>query len=193
MDSDDEGLLQAWREGDAAAGETLFARYFDRLYGFFANKVGPDDVADLVQRVFVACVEGADRFRAEASVRAYFFGIARHVLYRHYRTQRRTPELDFSVSSLFDLAPTPSSLIHRARRSARLRKAIARLPLELQLLVELRFDEELSGPELAEALAIPEGTVRSRLRRALRLLEEAMREASAPDRAVLSTWVDAAE
>ncbi len=192
MEPDDETLLIAWREGDRSSGETLFGRYFDRLYAFFAAKVDSNEVADLVQKVFVGCVEGADRFRAESSVRAYFYGVARNVLFRHYRTRRRTPHLDFGVSSLFDLAPTPSSIVHRADQQRRLHEALTRLPLELQILVELRFDEGLSGPELAEAIGIPEGTVRSRLRRALNLLREALSDAPA-ERAQVERWSDAAE
>ncbi|MEC7524553.1 MAG: sigma-70 family RNA polymerase sigma factor [Myxococcota bacterium] len=177
MERDDESLLIAWREGDRASGEELFARYFDRLYAFFSAKADAAEVADLVQKVFVGCVEGAGRFRGESTVRAYFYGVARNVLYRHYRTRRRAPEVDFGVSSLFDLAPSPSSIVHRAARERRLAEALERLPLELQLLIELRFDEGLSGPELADALGLKEGTVRSRLRRALGLLREALAEA----------------
>ena len=193
MGADDETLLIAWRDGDRESGEELFGRYFDRLYAFFGAKVDSAEVADLVQKVFVGCVEGADRFRGEASVRAYFYGVARNVLYRHYRTRRRTPQLDFSVSSLFDVAPTPSSIVHRADRHRRLHEALVRLPLELQILVELRFDEGLSGPELAAALGLPEGTVRSRLRRALEQLRDAMSEASAEEREQVERWTSAAE
>lgn len=193
MEPSDEALLGAWQAGERGAGETLFGRYFDRLYAFFAGKVDASDVADLVQKVFVGCVEGAERFRGDASVRAYFYGVARNVLYRHYRTRRRTPDLDFGVSSLFDLGPTPSSMVRRAARSARLSAALERLPLDLQLLVELRFEEELSGPELARALDLPEGTVRSRLRRTLARLRDAMADASEVEREELQRWTRAAE
>lgn len=193
MSEDDETLLIAWRDGDRASGEALFGRYFDLLYAFFSAKVDSNEVADLVQKVFVGCVEGADRFRGDASVRAYFYGVARNVLYRHYRTKKRSPKLDFGVSSLFDVAPTPSSIVHRADRQRRLHDALTRLPLELQILVELRFDEGLSGPELAAALGVPEGTVRSRLRRAIERLREAMNDASAAEREHVERWTSAAE
>lgn len=191
MATDDE-LLRAWRRGDRASGEELFARYFDPIYAFFAAKVAPSDVADLVQGVFVGCVEGADRFRAEGSVRAYFYGIARYVLYHHYRTRRRQPTMDFGVSSLMEVAPTPSSLLVRGEEQRHLREALASLPLEQQLLLELRYDVGLTGPELAVALELKEGTVRSRLRRALAALREHLSDADPSSEAQLALWSERA-
>ena len=190
MQQSDEELLVAWRGGDRASGERLFTRYFDRLYAFFSAKVEAKDVGDLVQNVFVGCLEGSHRFRGDSTVRAYFYGIARNVLYRHYRTRRRTPHLDFRVSSLLDVAPTPSSIVRGRIERRHLREALVQLPLELQLLVELRFEEGLSGPELAVALDLPEGTVRSRLRRALGSLRGALDalDATPSERLELERW-----
>ena len=190
--------MRAWQAGDEAAGEELFERYFDPLYGFFRHKASPDEVADLVQQVLVATVEGAARFRGDGTVQAFIFGIAQRTLFRHYRSKSRAPKLDFGVSSLFDLAPTPSSLFVRGEDAALLEAALVRVPLELQVVIELRFDVGLTGPELADALDVPEGTARSRLRRAIAAVrakvEEVAREA--PGRAVdfdrLDEWDRAA-
>jgi RNA polymerase sigma-70 factor (ECF subfamily) len=164
---DDAALLTAWRAGDGAKGERLFERHFDALYRFFSNKVDAHEVADLVQKTFLACLEASGTFEGRSSVRTYFFAVARHQLYHHYRTRRRQPELDFAVSSIEDLAPSPSSALVRAEQKHLLAEALRRIPLELQVALELRFIEELRGPELAHVLEIPEGTVRSRLRRGL--------------------------
>ncbi len=160
-------LLAAWRAGDRGSGEALFERYFDGLYGFFRDKVEPNEVADLVQKTCLAWVEASASFSANASVRTYFFAIARHQLFHHYRTKRRTPYLDFDASSVTDLAPTPSSAAARGEQRRLLRDALARIPVELQIALEFRFFHDLRGPELAQVLEIPEGTVRSRLRRAI--------------------------
>jgi RNA polymerase sigma-70 factor (ECF subfamily) len=165
-------LLAAWRAGDRSKGEALFERYFDCMYRFFATKVDGADVAELVQRTFLACVEASDSFRGEASVRSFFFGIARHQLHRYYRTRSRAPELDFGVSSVADLAPSPRSAVARGQQGQLLTEALRRIPLDLQIVLELRYLEGLRGPELATALAIPEGTVRSRLRRGLAAVRE---------------------
>lgn len=183
MADDDADLLGAWRAGDRGSGEKLFERYFDGIYRFFRGKVDASEVADLVQKTYLACVEGSASFAGQSSVRTYFFAIARHQLFHHYRSLRRAPQLDFGVSSLTDLAPSPSSAIAHDEERRLLYEALARLPLDLQIAVELRFVEELRGPELARVLDVPEGTVRSRLRRALDTLRaEIERLAVAPER-----------
>jgi RNA polymerase sigma-70 factor (ECF subfamily) len=162
-------LLTAWRAGDNQAGEALFECHFDAIYDFFASKLTVD-VSDLVQRTFLGCVEAKERFRGEASFRTFLFAIARHELYGHFRAKHRGRALDFGVSSLEELAPGPSSLLHAGTERALLAAALRALPLELQLVLELRFWQGLTGPELALVLELPEGTVRSRLRRAIELL-----------------------
>ncbi|MCE9580122.1 MAG: sigma-70 family RNA polymerase sigma factor [Deltaproteobacteria bacterium] len=172
-DADDAALLDAWRAGDRAAGEQLFERHFDAIYRFFERK-GLGDVGDLVQRTFLGCVEARDRYRGASSFRTFLFAIARHELYGLFR-QRRA-QVDFGVSSLADLAPGPSTLLRERSQREILLAALRAIPLELQLAVELRFWEGLTGPDLAIALAVPEGTVRSRLRRALEALRGALDE-----------------
>lgn len=56
MGGDDEQLLGAWRSGDRAAGEELARRYFERVFAFFASKVG-GEAEDLTQKTFLACVQ----------------------------------------------------------------------------------------------------------------------------------------
>lgn len=170
---DERALLEAWRAGDAAAGEVLFERHFDAIYSFFAGKL-TIDVSDLVQRTFLGCLEARDRFRGDCSFRTFLYAIARHELYGYFRSRHRGQALDFAISSLEDLSPGPSSLLHAGTDKARLAEALRGLPLELQVILELRFWQDLSGPDLALVLDLPEGTVRSRLRRGIEALRERM-------------------
>lgn len=170
----DEALHASWRGGDRAAGQTLFERYFDALFRFFENKTNGADVSDLVQRTFLGCVEARDRFQGASSFRTFLFAIARHELSGFYRARRRGAQVDFGVSSVADLASTPSTLVRKKSERAALTEALQSLPLDLQIAVELRFWEGLSGPDLAVVLGVPEGTIRSRLRRALEGLRDAL-------------------
>jgi RNA polymerase sigma-70 factor (ECF subfamily) len=167
----DQELLEAWRGGDGAAGDALFARYFDDLYRFFSRKIS-NDVSDLVQHTFLKCLESRDDFRGESSVRTYLYAIARNELYRHFRENARNARLDFSISSLRDLGESPSTHASKRSENALLLMALEQIPLELQIAIELHYWEGMSGAEVAAVLDIPEGTVRSRLRRGLEQLRE---------------------
>ena len=171
----DEELLEAWRAGDRDAGDALFSRHFDSIYDFFARKVS-HDVSDLVQRTFLGCVEGLDRFRGDCSPRTFLYAIARHELYYFLRRKKRDETIDFGVSSLRDVGPSPSSELGRRDDVARLIAALETIPLDLQILLELRFWEGLKRREVAVVLDIPQGTVASRLRRAIGLVRERLAE-----------------
>lgn len=169
--SHDLELLERWRGGDKTAGDELFVRHFDGIFRFFASKMSGDAVEDLVQSTFLACVEGKDAFRGDASFRTYLFAVARKLLYRRYRDRKKTDALDFGVTSLHDLGPSPTAALHAEQEQRLLLEALRRIPLDLQIALELHYWERLSGPDIAVVLDVPEGTVRSRLRRAREALQ----------------------
>jgi RNA polymerase sigma factor (sigma-70 family) len=172
----DFALLDAWCAGDRKAGGVLVQRHFSTLYGFLRNKLR-DDIDDLIQRTFLACVEHRDRFRRESSFRTYLFTIARNELLQHFRkTGRRGEHVDFHLVSVADLGTSPSQLVARKAEHKLLLEAMRRIPLDHQIVLELFYWENLSGSELGRVLEVPEGTVRTRIRRARQALAERMTE-----------------
>jgi RNA polymerase sigma-70 factor (ECF subfamily) len=172
-ENDDGALLEAWRAGDRAAGQALFARHFERVYRFFADKVEARSANDLVQATFTACVEGRDRIR-DGSFRAYLYGVARIVLLGHYRDRKHVGVVDPHVESLLELGAGPSTLMVRQAEVRLLLAALRRIPLDLQIVLELHYWEGMNSSELGAVLDIPPATVRSRLRRARELLRARM-------------------
>lgn len=169
MPTSEFDLLDAWSAGSKEAGQRLFSAHFDPLYRFFRNKAG-DDAGDLVQATLMACIESRDTFRRDCTFRTYVFGVARKILLRHYDARRRGARIDAMVESAADLGVTPTQLLDVKRHHNLLLEALRRIPLEHQVLLELHYWEKLAGPELAAVLEVPEGTVRTRLRRAKQLL-----------------------
>ncbi len=179
---DDLELLAAWNDGDEKAGNELFVRHFEAIYRFFRSKL-ESNVEDLVQQTFLACVRNRQTFHADSSFRAYLFQIARSKLYDALRQRLRTG-IDVSMCTMADLRTSPSTWMARKQEIELLRAALERLPLELQLAVELYYFEDQSASEVALILELPEGTVRSRVRRAIESLRRAIEElASSPEHA----------
>ena len=179
--SPDAELFDRWVGGDAEAGRQLFRRHYEGVARFFRNKVG-DEWGELCQRTFLACLEAAPSFRREGSFRSFLFGIAYRQLRRHYYERGRERErIDFGTHSVHDLDPTASALVAAHEEQRLLLAALRRIPLELQVILELVYWEELSAQACAEILDIPVGTAKSRLRRARARLEQALAELAGSD------------
>lgn len=172
MPADDFELLEAWRGGDASAGRALFERHFDIVYRFFFNKVG-DATDDLLQQTFLTCVERRDAFRGESGFRTYLLGIARNKLLHHLRAQGRS-RIDGPPPSIPDEFSLASAMARHDEQKLLL-KGLRSLPTDLQVALELSYWEGFTDRELGELLGIPTGTVKSRLRKARQLLDDAMK------------------
>ena len=184
-DTTDSDLLDAWRNGDELAGNELFERHFSSVFRFFENKLD-DGVDDLVQDVFLACLRGRDRFRGESTFRTYLFRVARNRLYDHFRARYRNP-IDFTERSAVDLGTSPSRAVERRQEQQLLLRALRAVPLDYQIALELYYWEGLRGPELAAILDLNPNTVRSRLHRARKALEDAIGRCGATPEAIAAT------
>ncbi len=172
MAADDAALLLQWQSGDVASGEALFARYYDAVARFFGNKVSRDR-ADLVQATFSACLEKVGQLKNAASFRSFLFSIARFELLHYYRRKsRRETEFDAEQVSVCDLDPTPSLIIAKREEQRLLLEGLRRIPIDLQIVLELTYWEKFTSAEVADLLSIPEGTVKSRVRRARAQLDK---------------------
>lgn len=169
---------------------------------FFRNKVADDgEVPDLVSQSFVALTQAKDVVDEDAAFRRVLFGMARRVLNEHLRKRyKRAREVgDFGTLCIADVTPHgPSSLMAQARGRRAFLDGLRSLTLDDQILLELRYFEGLTGPELADIHSVPEGTIRGRLARATARLAQTVRDnlggtterrdAPAVDDAALDAW-----
>ena len=145
--------------------EQLYRQNRAILSGYFRRRHSSSHTAeDLVQETFFQLMRRVDRCRASTSPRGYLFGIARHVSLDAWRRAKRPEETDVLLESVAAAEPNP--------RLAAARETIAALPALQREVLDLRFQHDLSYAEIAEALGVPIGTVRSRLHNALELLRE---------------------
>jgi RNA polymerase sigma factor (sigma-70 family) len=183
-DAADLELLDRWSKGDRDAGALLLERHFDALYAFLRRRaIGSVD--DLMQQTLLACVEGRARFRGEATFRTYLLQIARYQLYAHYRRTKTANMADLPEPTQHD--PSPTAKLVRKQDERLVLQALRKLPPIFQAVLKLNFFDGLTGPEIAEALCIPEATVRSRLRRALDRLRRETAELATDARSLRET------
>jgi RNA polymerase sigma factor (sigma-70 family) len=168
---DEQALLAAWRAGDVPAGQALFRRHYVGLVRFFRSKAG-EAAYELTQATFLACVEGRGALREPSSFPAYLYAIARNILYDHYRGKHHARQtLEFSELSSEELSPGQVGVRDAEQELDLLLRAMRRIPVNAQIMLELYYWERMTAREIGEVLGVPEGTVRTRIRDAKQHVE----------------------
>jgi RNA polymerase sigma-70 factor (ECF subfamily) len=139
-----------------------------------------EEALDTTQEIFLRIWRGLPGFRGEAKLSTWVFQIAWNYLRAHRRKMGRTLQIvgeDMNaaqelVDSAADTAPDPERRARATELLDRVEGALQRLPEHYRVVVWLRDGEDLSYQEIADALDVPIGTVRSRLARAREALRE---------------------
>lgn len=153
----------------------IFDRHFDPIHGYLQRQVGTDLADDLASQTFLAAFDRRAGFDlSHESARPWLFGIAANMARRHFRDVRRQLSAyaragaDLSVDAFDGVEERADAAAFRSS----LETALAGLPREELETLLLYAWAELTYSEIAEALAIPVGTVRSRLNRTRERLGE---------------------
>jgi len=166
-----EGCLTAIAERkDRKAFQRLFESFAPKLKSFaMRNGVGMELAEEVVQETFIRIWRKAEQFDStKASASTWIYTIARNQRIDLLRKRHR-PEPDFEDPAFVpDAEPQPSEIIARDEEANKLRNSINLLSPEQQAVLKLAFLEELPHVEVAEKLDIPLGTVKSRIRLAMK-------------------------
>lgn len=175
-DTSDTELLTRWQAGDLRAGEALTARYFMAIRAYFLNKA-PAAHEDLVQDTFMRLAGKRDKYRGTSTFRVFLFGIARMILLEHLRAKQRNERFEPMEQSVADCeGGRLSSLMARQQSHRLVLDALRELPLADQELLELYYWQKLTAGEIAQLQQLPEPTIRSRVRAALRRVNKTYAE-----------------
>jgi RNA polymerase sigma-70 factor (ECF subfamily) len=180
----DADLLMASSASPSAFGE-LFDRHFDAIFSFLRRRVGAERAEDLAAQTFELAFRSRSRYdRARHDARPWLYGIATNLLREHRRHERRRLLAYGRVPFEWAQADEVDAIVSRAdseTMAARAARALASLRPDERDVLLLVVWGQLSYQEIAAALDVPIGTVRSRLSRARKKIRELI-EASGPYR-----------
>jgi len=183
-------MLETYTDADAIAASRgdhecfrhLFDRHFDAVHCFLQRRVGRQLADDLAAETFAQAFRHRDRYDGSPDARPWLLGIAVNLMRRHYRSERRQLDayartgIDLVAESGFDNAEERADAANQGRRLAWALSSLRDGDRDVLLLYAWA---DLSYEEIALALGLRIGTVRSRLhrgRRRLRALLEAPAE-----------------
>jgi RNA polymerase sigma-70 factor (ECF subfamily) len=167
--ADEAGLVERLRAGEARAFEELVRTYQHRVFGVAVRMLGSGaEAEDVAQEVFIRVHRAIGEFRGDAKLSTWLYAItSRLCLTRLGAGERRFGrEGEETLARLANGQADPVATLERSELEAALHRAIAELPEERRIVVVLRDLEGLAYEEIAAALELPVGTVRSRLHRA---------------------------
>jgi RNA polymerase sigma factor (sigma-70 family) len=176
-DCSDEAL-KSIEKGDRAAFARLMEAHLRLVMHITARMVrNPEDQKDLCQEIFLKVYQNLGSFRHESKLSTWIAKIAYHTCLNHLQKKK--------VSSLYDAAVrrrpwdpadvdglAPDSEFAEWDASERLHREIAQLPVRYRTVLTLYHLDEMGCREIAQIMSLPEGTVKSHLYRARRLLKE---------------------
>lgn len=153
------------------AFEPVFDRHYDSIFKYLARRVGPDVGGELASEVFTVAFAQRHRFHDHVDdARPWLYGIAANLARRQARTWKRSRRAGqrSTGGNVIWLDPAPEDRIDAERLRSVLIDAVSQLRSSEREVLLLHALTDLSYREVAQALAIPIGTVRSRLARARR-------------------------
>jgi RNA polymerase sigma factor (sigma-70 family) len=173
MESDEE-LMEAVARGDERALGLLVDRHGARIHAHLARMTGSgDDADDLLQETWVRVARSARTYTSGRPVRPWLYGIASNLARDLGRRRAVRARGDALATADREPGAAPQARVVEGRA---LRERVARLPERLREVVLLRYFEDLDEAEMAEALGVPRGTVKSRLHGAIQALKRGWEE-----------------
>lgn len=161
----DEAIIRQIAAGDKLAIRVLFLRYQVKVYRFALRIVRDAALAeDVVSETFTDAWQHAGRYAGRSTVSTWLIGIARHRALTAASRRRPAESLDCEAAqTAVDPANGPEAQLREKETGAALRRGLAALSREHAEMIDLVYYQEKSIREIAEILAIPENTVKTRM------------------------------
>ena len=168
-------IIECCRQGDRAAFHALYQAYKDKVYSISLYFFHGDDAAasDATQQVFLKLITGIERFRGDSEFSTWLYRMVVNTCLDSAKAEKRREPLADAAALARIVAPARAEEdLDRAEIAGKVQAALSSLPPKLRMPVLLRYFEDLSYGEMAEALNCSMGTVASRLHKGHKLLAE---------------------
>jgi RNA polymerase sigma-70 factor (ECF subfamily) len=177
LDNEKDLIIKA-QKGEAECFGHLYDHYLPQLHRYVFLKVGSKQEAeDLTHEVFLSAWQSLPGYKSKGfPFSSWLYHIARNKVIDHYRTKKVQISIDLVDESFFKLASTLEKDLDIAMHWAKAQVAIKKLKEEQQDVIIMRFVEDLSHKEIADAIGKSEGAVRLIQHRALENLRDLMEE-----------------
>ena len=166
--------------GDANAFETLVLEYEKNVYNIALRMTGnSEDAADMTQEAFIKAYNSLQSFRGDSKFSVWLYRIVSNVCLDFLRSKNRRPTVSLSVEDddgedaqpdVADESQSPELLLDRKLTRDSVRRGLDSLPPDYRQILLLREIQGLSYDEIAQALSLEVGTVKSRIFRARKRL-----------------------
>lgn len=173
----DSELLDLLKDEDALAFNTLFYRYWDRLYKTVLAKTDESQTAfDIVQDVFVQLWQQRNNLEIRESLPQYLSGIVRNKIFNYYRTTRRQNEQLKQLNTLLSVTEETEhytiNVKEELEKEMAWEQAVDNLPGRMKEIYILRSRHQYSFRNIAESLNIKQQTAKNAFSRATELLRD---------------------
>lgn len=169
----DEQLAARLQRGDRMALNALVDRHYDPLIGYLYRLLGGDrdHALDLAQETFLRALRGIEGYDRSRPFKPWLYAIATHLARdQAARAENRRVQAWHEGIDPPDDSPSQEGALMDAESTHQVQAALAQLPLEQREVVILFYYQDLSQHQIAQALAVPLGTVKSRLHHAVHRL-----------------------
>jgi RNA polymerase sigma-70 factor (ECF subfamily) len=181
--AEDQVLIERAQKGDAAAFDGLIRKHERRAYQYaFRLTSNPEEASDVVADAFVRVYSALQNFKGQSQFTTWLYRILTNCFLdiRKRERSRQSMSLEATLSTedgelerqIEDDGPTPLDAAEQSERGAEIERAVAKLPEYQRAMIVMYHGEGLAYEEIAEALDLPIGTVKSRLNRARMSLRE---------------------
>jgi RNA polymerase sigma-70 factor (ECF subfamily) len=165
-------LLSKAQSGENAAFGELYELCFDKIYRFVFYRVGHKEIAeDITEEVFVKAFESLKSLNQTASFEAWLYQIARNRVIDYYRSKNLLTNLE-DVEHSLEYDTNLIDVVNLKTEQKIFVKLLKELPTEQQIVIKLKFLEDLTNQEISELLHKPEGTIRVIQHRAIAKLKQ---------------------